>query len=492
MVSGATVLALAVIALAAGAQAAAAYVIGGSTWPGGVIRYHNADPADANEIAGAVKAWNHSGAHVHFIAVSASRADVTILPWPKQATQAFDPDGLASLGWVPRNGVVLGPAGSVRGAHVWLKGVNPARGLFPKVLTIVAAHELGHVLGLNHSTKCATMDPSVDQSCKQPRHLWQFICRVLQPDDIAGAVARYGGHARAPGPEFCDYFPAPAPPSQVTAKIVISQGYATVALSFNAPRGTKLHGFGAPNSVAQYAVYGAAGHCSTAAKDQLGGDNEKPGAHVTTNADPGGSGRWCFGVTTVDIYNRQSKPVDVWVTVPGAPPTAGFYATEDQTNGLFVAFTDQSTAKGAVTYSWNFGDGGASTQKNPTHTFGSAGDYTVTETVTDAWGQSNTTSQVVTVAPWPAPTASFYSPCPSPGSCSLSGLGGPLYFQDESYSNSGGNIVSWSWDFGDGTTSTLENPPHSYASQGTYTVTLTVTDDHGQSNTTQQPVYIDP
>jgi PKD repeat protein len=481
-----------VAALGAGAHSAAAYVIGGATWPGGVIRYHNDDPADAKEIAGAVKAWNHSGAHVHFIAVSASRADVMIVPWPKHSGNGlFDPDGLASVGYVPRNGPLLGPAGYVRGAHVWLKGVNRARGLTPQVLTIVAAHELGHVLGLNHSTKCATMDPSVDESCKQPTHLWQFICRVLQPDDIAGAVARYGGHARAPGPEFCDYFPAPNPPSQVTAKIVISQGYATVALSFTAPRGTKLHGFGAPNSVAEFAVYAATGHCSTAAKDQVGGDSEKPGAHVSTEAYPGGSGRYCFAVTTVDIYNRQSKPVDVWVTVPGAPPAAGFYATEDQINGLLVEFTDQSTAGGAVTYSWDFGDGGTSTQKNPTHTYGSGGDYTVTETVTDAWGQKNTTSQVVTVAPWPAPTADFYDGCGGDGQCFMSSGGNTVQFNDNSYSNSAGNIESWSWNFGDGTTSNQPNPVHTYATAGTYTVTLTVIDDHGQSNTTQQQVYID-
>ena len=51
-----------------------------------------------------------------------------------------------------------------------------------------------------------------------------------------------------------------------------------------------------------------------------------------------------------------------------------------------------------------------------------------------------------------------------------------------------GTIVSWAWDFGDGNTSTAQHPSHSYAVPGTYTVSLTVTDDLGATGSTSQTV----
>ena len=62
-------------------------------------------------------------------------------------------------------------------------------------------------------------------------------------------------------------------------------------------------------------------------------------------------------------------------------------------------------------------------------------------------------------------------------------------FTDTSF-DSDGTIVSRSWDFGDGNTSTLQNPSHIYAAAGTYSVSLTVTDDDGASNSTSQPVTV--
>lgn len=62
-------------------------------------------------------------------------------------------------------------------------------------------------------------------------------------------------------------------------------------------------------------------------------------------------------------------------------------------------------------------------------------------------------------------------------------------FTDTS-SDSDGSIVSWSWDFGDGNTSTAQNPIHTYAANGTYTVMLTVTDDMGASGSTTQSVTV--
>ena len=64
-------------------------------------------------------------------------------------------------------------------------------------------------------------------------------------------------------------------------------------------------------------------------------------------------------------------------------------------------------------------------------------------------------------------------------------------FSDQS-TDPDGSIVSWSWDFGDGVTSPDQSPVHTYAAGGTYSVTLTVTDDGGATDTTSQAVTVVP
>ena len=139
---------------------------------------------------------------------------------------------------------------------------------------------------------------------------------------------------------------------------------------------------------------------------------------------------------------------------------------------LTTNFTDLSV--GATAWAWDFGDGGTSTAQNPTYTYNTPGIYTVTLTTTDANGCSAThteTSYVQVIGP----NVNFS--LDDPGGC----LNHTVNFTDLTIF--GAPITSWTWDFGDGATSGLQNPFHTYTTTGTFDVSLTVTDIDGCSRT---------
>ncbi|MCB1045055.1 MAG: pre-peptidase C-terminal domain-containing protein [Acidobacteria bacterium] len=179
-----------------------------------------------------------------------------------------------------------------------------------------------------------------------------------------------------------------------------------------------------------------------------------------------------------------------YATYSGATLTASYQTSSNQApnasftssvNGLTVNLTDTSTDDGSISsWSWNFGDGTTSSQRNPSKTYSSGGTYTITLTVTDNGGLTDSASSNVTVtAPNIPPTASFTQ--------SINNLS--VNFTSTS-TDQDGTITSHSWNFGDGSTSSSTNPSRTYASAGTYTVSLTVTDNGGLSNTTSKSITV--
>ncbi|MFQ3566929.1 MAG: PKD domain-containing protein [Aggregatilineales bacterium] len=177
-----------------------------------------------------------------------------------------------------------------------------------------------------------------------------------------------------------------------------------------------------------------------------------------------------------NIRVRNTAPTPVPSATPATPrPTAAF--TFDRASGdapLTVQFSNQSF--GVInSFQWSFGDGGTSTQPNPSHTYTRPGLYTVTLTVSGPGGTSNVSAQINVRTP-AAPTAAF-TPSVTSGTSPLT-----VSFRNDSL----GNITSYFWNFGDGTTSTERNPTKTFIGIGTYNVFLTVTGPGGTSIASRQ------
>gem|GEM_PF-3469840 len=173
----------------------------------------------------------------------------------------------------------------------------------------------------------------------------------------------------------------------------------------------------------------------------------------------------------------ETKTDYITVTEPVVAPVAAFSGTPTSGNrDLTVQFTDQST-NNPTTWSWNFGDGGTSTAQNPSHTYTGAGVYTVTLTASNTAGSDDETkTDYITVTePVVAPVAAF-SGTPTSGNRDLT-----VQFTDQSTNNP----TTWSWSFGDGGTSTAQNPSHTYTAAGVYTVTLTSSNTAGSDDETK-------
>jgi PKD repeat protein len=321
----------------------------------------------------------------------------------------------------------------VEGNLVIQDGVSPAGGISSSSLAEILAHEFGHTLGLGHSAdSLALMHATL-----------QDLGVFLRSDDQLAARWLYpaGGGSQPPAP-----LPPAAPSNLAVAELTSS--LVRVLWVDNASDETHQTIYFQPSgeSIRKFSDVPA----NVTAANMVG-------------LTPGRS--YKVQVTAKNASGESAPSNTVEFTVP-LPKLEAAFAISPKTGTASItlfSFFDQS--KGTISSrQWDFGDGGSSTSANPSHTFQQAGTFTVRLTVKSPDGQTSASSSTIEVAPAPQLVADFtWSPA-------LVVASFPVQFQDRSL----GSASSWTWEFGDGTTSTERNPTKIFNGPGNRDVALTI------------------
>ena len=197
----------------------------------------------------------------------------------------------------------------------------------------------------------------------------------------------------------------------------------------------------------------------------------------TTNVTPGNYTIKAVASTVRgEIDTADNTYIDGSVKVIKSPVAHFTYSPTSPLTGETITFdASLSTPDGGtiISYEWNFGDGTPNaTGMITTHTYTDNGTYAVTLTVTDDDGLADTCSQNITVLNRP-PIASFTESATTVPTDTVITFNASYSYDLDGY------IVSYFWDFGDSANGTSVTTEHAYADNGTYIVTLTITDDDG-------------
>jgi Astacin (Peptidase family M12A) len=279
----------------------------GHPWPTGVIPFYNAAHDQSWAVNQAVNAWNTSGARVRFVPVSRESAKLVI----EHATTRSCTRAEATVGYRSRSVVKIWSSRLVSAScsPAWAAGAM--------------AHELGHVLGLTHEDRgCAAMNSVGSERgpfrCN-PVERWEWRCRLLEHDDIAGAVAIYGGRARVKPAVACPIYAAIAPPRFESA--VLEAGLVTVRLRRPASPSIPIQLTASLNSEEAYAFAWGRGSCPTRIdlrrSRRFVWPRSADGRVEIRQRAPATAGRYCLSIWAVDSFVRPSdQPTTVAVAVP--------------------------------------------------------------------------------------------------------------------------------------------------------------------------------
>jgi len=211
------------------------------------------------------------------------------------------------------------------------------------------------------------------------------------------------------------------------------------------------------------------------------------GSGKTTSHSYASAGTYTVTLTvTDDLGATATQTASLKVVKPNEPPTAAFTHSETDLVASLDASTSSDSDGRIANYNWNFGDGASGSGKTTSHSYASAGTYTVTLTVEDDQGATTTQSTSINVvAANQLPTARF----------SVQANRLVVQLDGSTSTDADGRIVGYRWNFGEPAVggenqSAEQKPQHTYLIPGTYTVTLTVTDDRGGENQKSQNITV--
>lgn len=197
-------------------------------------------------------------------------------------------------------------------------------------------------------------------------------------------------------------------------------------------------------------------------------------------------GNYTVTLTVIDNEDSENK-TEATITIIDYPTANFTYSPAYPFAGETVTFNASASAPNGgtiISYFWNFGDGMTAnvTSEITTHVYLSFGNYTVMLTVKDSEGLTNSCSKVIAVIDYPTADFTYSLIYPIAGET--------VTFDASTSTPNGGTIVSYFWDFGDGTNATELVTSHIYDTFGTYTVTLKIVDSEELANSTSKPINV--
>ena len=185
--------------------------------------------------------------------------------------------------------------------------------------------------------------------------------------------------------------------------------------------------------------------------------------------------------------NERTQTLTVATTPSNSLPQANAGANKTSKVGQSVSFNGSSSTDSdgtIISYAWAFGDGGSSAGSIVSHVYSSPGTYTVSLTVTDNSGATNTDTAIaiITEDSTTPPATTNNPPKADAGSDTKVKVGEAVHFDASKSTDPDGTITKYAWDFGDDRDSDEKEPLHSYATPGVYKVTLVVTDNNGETD----------